>query len=146
MLLEKAEHNLIQKMNKTDLEVTEMSTFIGIESLAANALIELFNKEKKREVSFDTLVRYGMTVVKILWQQTGEEAVLLLSQKYQLNMLENYSDFFEVDFSNTNQGVFKLKDTASVRELEDYFRWTLSIKLIDAFMSPDAIRELGVAV
>lgn len=123
-----------------------MHTFIGIESLAANALIDLFDIDNKREVSFDTLVRYGMTVVRVLKEQTGEEAILLLSKQYQLDMVENYSEFFEVDFTNANQGVFRLKGGVSIENLKNYFRWTMSIKLLEAFMSPDAKRELGVAV
>lgn len=121
-----------------------MCTFIGIECLAANALIEILDKTEKREVSFDTIVRYGMEVVRILQRQTGEEAVLLLSKKYQINMIENYSEFFEVDFSDSNQGIFKLKEDVSLDDLKNYFRWTMSVRLVDAFVSPEAIRELGV--
>ena len=123
-----------------------MYTFIGIESLAANALIELMDKSGKREVSFDTLVRYGLQIVRLLQQQSGEEAVLLLSKKYQIDMVENYSEFFEVDFGGAGPGIFKLKDAVNPDDLKSYFRWTMSVKLVDAFMAPDAIRELGVAV
>ena len=66
-----------------------MPTFIGIESLAANALIELMDREQTREVSFDTLVRYGLEVVRVFGMRTGEEAVLLLSRQDQLDMMEN---------------------------------------------------------
>ena len=121
-----------------------MCTFIGIECLAANALIEILEKSNKREVSFDTLVRYGMEVVRFLQQKSGEEAVLLLSKEYQINMIENYSHFFDVDFIGLDQGVFRLKETTTVDELNDYFRWTMSVKLVEAFMAPEAIRELGV--
>lgn len=123
-----------------------MCTFIGIESLAANALIEILDKSDRREVSFDALVRYGLEVVKFLQRQTGEEAVLLLSKKYQIDMIENYSDFFEVTFDGIEQGLIRLKQSVSLPELQDYFRWTMSVKLVDAFMAPNAIRELGVAV
>lgn len=121
-----------------------MCTFIGIECLAANALIEILDKTNKREVSFDSLVRYGMEVVRFLQRQTGEEAVLLLSKKYQINMIENYSEFFEVDFNGSNHGTFKLKETVSLDDLKSYFRWTMSVRLVDAFVAPEAVRELGV--
>ena len=121
-----------------------MCTFIGIECLAANALIEILDRTQKREDSFDTIVRYGMEVVRVLQRQTGEEAVLLLSKKYQINMIENYSEFFEVDFSDSNHGVFKLRETVSLDDLKNYFRWTMSVRLVDAFVSPEAVRELGV--
>lgn len=123
-----------------------MCTFIGIECLAANALIEILEKSNRREVSFDTLVRYGMEVVRFLQKKSGEEAVLLLSKKYQINMIENYSHFFDVDFTGLDQGLFKLKETATLDELTDYFRWTMSVKLVEAFMAPEAVRELGVNI
>lgn len=124
-----------------------MPTFIGIESLAANALIELMEKAHTREVSFDTLVRYGMEVVRIFGMQTGEEAVLLLSRQDQLDMIENYSEYFEVEFSGTYTGTFRLRDTVSSSELEklkERFRWTMTVRLFEAFMSPDALQKLGV--
>lgn len=124
-----------------------MPTFIGIESLAANALIELMEREHTREVSFDTLVRYGMEVVRIFERKTGEEAVLLLSRQDQLDMIENYSEYFEVDFSGTYTGTFRLKSTVSEQDLEKlkkHFRWTMTVRLFEAFMSPEALQKLGV--
>ena len=122
-----------------------MCTFIGIESLAANALIEILEKTGRREVDFETLVKYGMKVVKLLQQQTGEEAILLLSKKYQLDMIENYSDYFDVELNGPGQGIFKLRDDITVDNLSNYFRWTMSMKIIKAFMAEEAITELGVA-
>ncbi len=124
-----------------------MCTFIGIESLLANALIELFEHKQTREVSFDTLVRYGMEVVQIYQRETGEEAVLLLSRKYQMDMIENYSDYFDVEINGAGQGTLRLKDEVkSVEEISRFFRWTMSMHLIRAFMSPEALKELGVIV
>lgn len=121
-----------------------MPTFIGIESLAANALIELMEREHTREVSFDTLVSYGMKIVQIFEEQTGDEAILLLSEKYRRSMLTNYSEFFELGHPNIQCGSLRLKETASMEDLKDFFRWTMSVRLYEAFTSPDALRELGV--
>ena len=123
-----------------------MPTFIGIESLAANALIELMDREQTCEVSFDTLVRYGLEVVRVFGMRTGEEAVLLLSRQDQLDMMENYSEYFEVDVSDTYGGTFRLKDTASLEDLRKYFRWTMTVRLFEAFMSPEALQKLGVRI
>ena len=123
-----------------------MPTFIGIESLAANALIELMDREQTREVSFDTLVRYGLEVVRVFGMRTGEEAVLLLSRQDQLDMMENYSEYFEVDVSDTYGGTFRLKDTASLEDLRKYFRWTMTVRLFEAFVSPEALQKLGVRI
>ena len=123
-----------------------MPTFIGIDSLAANALIELMDREQTREVSFDTLVRYGLEVVRVFGMRTGEEAVLLLSRQDQLDMMENYSEYFEVDVTDTYGGTFRLKDTASLEDLRKYFRWTMTVRLFEAFMSPEALQKLGVRI
>lgn len=125
-----------------------MCTFIGIESVVANALIELFERQNIREVSFDMLVRYGMQVVRVLKKSSKDEIVLLLSRKYQVNMIENYSQFFEADFSQGN-GVFRLRGNdkeKTLNELKEYFRWTLSMQVLKAFISSDALQELGVTV
>lgn len=124
-----------------------MCTFIGIESVAANALIELLEKRDEREVSFDTLARYGMRVVRILQEQSEEEVILLLSRKYQVNMIENYSDFFEADFFSGGQRVFRLKGEnkqETLKALKKYFRLTMSMQMLNAFTSDDALQELGL--
>jgi len=121
-----------------------MSMFIGIESLVANALIELFEKTEKREVDFETLYKYGMRVVRYLEKQ-GEEAILLLSEKYQLDMVEKYSEYFDVKLYGSEKGVFRLKENVKIDDLKNYYRWTMSIKAIKAFMSDEAIKELGIA-
>jgi len=121
-----------------------MCMFIGIESLVANALIELFEKTEKREVDFETLYKYGMRVVRYLEKQ-GEEAILLLSEKYQLDMVEKYSEYFDVELYSSEKGVFRLKENVKIDDLKNYYRWTMSIKAIKAFMSAEAIKELGIA-
>ena len=123
-----------------------MCTFIGIESLVANALIELFDYNNTREISFDTLVEYGMKVIQIYQRETGEEAILLLSEKYQIDMIENYADFFDIKMDGSGRGTLCLKGYINnTSELQDCFRWTLNTKLINAFVSPEALEKLGVA-
>ncbi len=125
-----------------------MCTFIGIESVAANALIELFEKKNIREVSFDVLVKYGMGIVRYLEKERQEEVILLFSRKYQISMIENYSDFFEADFFGDGNGVFRLKGndkTETLLSLKEYFRWTMSTRMINAFLSKEALDELKLA-
>lgn len=121
-----------------------MTKFIGIESLAANALIELMENNGTREVTFDALVSYGLKVVQILEEETGDEAILLLSEKYRRSMLADYSEFFELGHPNIQCGSLRLKETADLEDLKNYFRWTMSVHLYEAFTSPAALRELGV--
>lgn len=125
-----------------------MCTFIGIESVAANALIELLEKRNEREVSFDMIVRYGTRVARVLQESFNEEPILL-SRKYQINMIENYSDFFEADLSSGGQGALfrsKGEDKQKIIEaLTKNFRCTMGIQLLEAFISVDALHELGVS-
>lgn len=123
-----------------------MYTFIGIESLAANALISLLEKNNVRVVSFDTLVNYGMEITRIYKRDTGEDAILLLSREYQLNMIANYSDFFDVKIDNAGQGVFCLKDDVDIEQVKFYFRYTMKISLLKAFLAPEVLEKLGVLV
>ena len=128
-----------------------MSVFIGMEEITANALIELMERKREKEVSFDTLVKYGMHVVRVFKQRTGVEAILLLSREYQLSMLEDYSDFFEATFTSDGNGLFRLKNVGEdedlrtkLSDLKSCFRWTMSRQMIDAFLSEEAIQELGI--
>ena len=57
-----------------------MCFYIGIEDLAANALIEILTKNsEKRFVSYEELENYGAEVVKFLCEK-GEKAILILSR------------------------------------------------------------------
>lgn len=76
-----------------------MCFYIGIEDLAANALIEILTKNsEKRFVSYEELENYGAEVVKFLCEK-GEKAILILSRDCTEAMFRNYSDFLK----NNNQ-------------------------------------------
>ena len=51
-----------------------------------------------------------------------------------------------IDVSDTYGGTFRLKDTASLEDLRKYFRWTMTVRLFEAFMSPEALQKLGVRI
>lgn len=121
-----------------------MYTFIGIESLAANALISLLEENNVREVTFDTLVKYGMEITRIYKLNTGEDAILLLSREYQMNMITNYSDFFDVKVNDAGQEVFCLKDGIELEQIKFYFRYTMKLSLLKAFLAPEVLKTLGV--
>ena len=86
-----------------------MCFYIGIEDLAANALIELLQKEEKRDfITYDELEDYGTQVVKLL-SEKGEKAVLLLSRDHTSAMFRDYSDFFEESLVDDKLGI-RLKE------------------------------------
>ena len=72
-----------------------MCFYIGIEDLAANALIELLQKEENRSfITYKELERYGTQVVSLL-SERGEKAVLLLSRENTNAMFRDYSEFLK---------------------------------------------------
>ena len=77
-----------------------MCYYIGIEDLAANALIEILQAKNGKDsrnfrVTLRDLETYGEAVVKYLNKNSYEKAQLVLSRAYTSNMFRNYSDFFE---------------------------------------------------
>ena len=120
-----------------------MCYYIGIEDLAANALIELVDKKKSREVSFQTLNNYGMMVVENL-RANNKEAILLLSRDKTNEFIHNCTDFFEIKDSKEGSSIC-LKAGVETDTLREYFRTSISLNVLLAFISDDSLRVLGVA-
>ena len=75
-----------------------MCYYIGIEDLAANALIEILKTKENEQteqycVTLAELEAYGSQVIQYL-NERGEQAVLILSRENTSLMFRNYSDFF----------------------------------------------------
>lgn len=69
-----------------------MTKFIGMEYLAALALIKL----DKEEISLSDLNKFRITVVKGLSEDNVFSFVFLFSDSYAVDMVRNYSDCFEL--------------------------------------------------
>lgn len=123
-----------------------MFVYIGIEDLVANAIIELVERNIRKEVYFDELNHYGATVVQLLLAE-DKKAILLLSQNSTLEFIRDYSDYFEL-FKNdtTKKEGIKLKENISIDTLWDVFRGYLSVDLMKAFSSQESLSKLGVPV
>ena len=72
--------------------------YIGIEDLAANALISILSHEQivsesRKFIRFSLLLDYGMEVVKKLTAK-GEEATLIYDRESNSMLFRDYSDFF----------------------------------------------------
>ena len=77
-----------------------MCMYIGIEDLAANALIGILactceEVGRPKFVRFATLLDYGMAVIKKLKKDSGEEATLIYNRESNSMLFTDYSDFFE---------------------------------------------------
>ena len=119
-----------------------MCFYIGIEDLAANALIEVLSKKKKNlsqyQVTYAELEEYGTEVVRHL-NTKGEEAVLIFSRESTNCMLRNYSDFFEEREAGT---AIALREGKTVPDLIARFRTYLAFDVMMAFMADNTVHVL----
>ena len=119
-----------------------MCVYIGIEDLAANALIEILKNGTRRFVSYSELEEYGMAVIEIL-KSNGEDAVLLLSRESTDNMFRNYSDIFEEATVEGAKGI-SLQTGIDVDKLIEKFRGYLAWDVLLAFVNKKSLEKLGV--
>lgn len=120
-----------------------MCVYIGIEDLAANALIELISKDQDtRFVSYIELENYGSEVVKFL-NSRGEKAILILSRDSTNDMFRNYSDIFEEALCDDSLGI-RLKEQVTLEDLINKFRGYLSWDVLLAFINEQTVAKLGV--
>lgn len=123
-----------------------MCYYIGIEDLAANAMIEILRKREQAKkpssqlcVTFKDLESYGSAVVKYINKQTSEKAMLILSRASTVCMFRNYSEFFE---ETEDEHGIRLREGKTVKELEYTFRTYKAIDLINAYMENVAVIKL----
>ena len=114
-----------------------MNYYIGLEDLAANAMIEIMEKRMRDGkplvqpcFTYRDLESYGSKVVKYINKETDDTAMLILSRASTLNMLRNYSEFFE---ETEDEHGIKLREGKSVENLKFTFRAYKGKGLIDAF-------------
>lgn len=119
-----------------------MCFYIGIEDLAANALIELMKKSGRNYITYDELENYGAYVVELL-SQKGEKAVLILSRDNTNDLLRDYSEFFEEKEFENGLGI-ELKKEKRVEDLIVQFRGYLALDVLLALVDERAVRVLGV--
>lgn len=119
-----------------------MCFYIGIEDLAANALIESMRRVEKNFLTYREIENYGSKVVQILNEQ-GEKAVLILSRENTNELFRNYSDFFEEKEENEEKGV-ALKSGIELEDLIMQFRGYLALDVLMAFVNDRSVQALGV--
>lgn len=119
-----------------------MCFYIGIEDLAANALIELWKKNGPKFISYNELENYGARVVQLL-SQKGEKAVLVLSRDNTNAMFRDYSDFFEEEENQQALGI-ALRAGKNLEDLIIQFRGYLALDVLLALVDESAVRALGV--
>lgn len=124
-----------------------MCYYIGIEDLAANALIEILQKKEGQDlrqcfVLLEDLENYGAEVVRYLNEEKGEKALLILSRASTAHMFRNYSDFFE-EISTDEGTAIALQKGKTVNDLIEKFRTYLAIDVVYAFMAEKTVSVLN---
>lgn len=107
--------------------------YIGIEDLAANALIQVI-QEGKNFLTYKEIEQYGARVVRYLSEKNGRKAVLILSRESTHEMLRNYSAFFEEKEENGARGI-ALRAGKRVEDLIERFQGYLALDVLDAFIA-----------
>lgn len=119
-----------------------MCFYIGIEDLAANALIESMRRVDKNFLTYREIENYGSQVVQIL-NEKGEKAILILSRENTNALFRNYSDFFEERTEKNEKGI-ALKYGIKLEELIMQFRGYLALDVLMAFVNDRSVQALGV--
>ena len=120
-----------------------MCVYIGIEDVAANALIALLSRDNScRQVLFTALGEYGEFVVQKYRSDTKEEAILICSRERRRMFFEDYSEFFEpLEEDGECVGV-RLRNGIDIGALKRFFRYNMTAHLVKAFIDQDALNLL----
>lgn len=124
-----------------------MCYYVRVEDLAANALIELLEKNPNtREVSIKALEKYGIEVIKLLEANDGEKGVLLLSRGRVLSMVKECSDLLGTkNIDAPNASIVLRGDKSSeeyIEELVNRFCGSINVAVLDAMEDESTLQVL----
>lgn len=111
-----------------------MNSYIYMEDLVANALIQKIERNHVREVRFSELSEYGSRLVS-WWSRKKQIHVTVLLSKYDTEqMLFDYSEFFSIHMAADEDFVIRLKDGKTAEDLRKTFRPYLSVDMLLSFI------------
>lgn len=113
-----------------------MCTFIKMEHLVANALVELYETKNTNRISLDKIREYGIKVEEELINK-NIQAILLYSSDYTKEFLHDYSEWFEKD-----SNFIKIKSGKSIDEIREHVLSYISIDLLLALLTKNALNVL----
>lgn len=107
-----------------------MCKFIGVEVLAANALIDILELNNgMRSITLEDLNDYGIEVVDFIATNFKERAVVIYDNNRVLNLVIDYSEFFDYD-----NNVLSVKEGVTSDMLRERFRSPLSYEVLYAII------------
>ena len=125
--------NLTKELFKTGF----MCTYIKMEYLVANALVTLYEKKKITRVSFDDIRNYGIKVEEELINQ-NIHAILLYSNSYTKEFLEDYSEWFERD----GDGI-KMRAGKTVDQIRNHILSYASLDMLLALIKETTLQVIS---
>ncbi len=112
-----------------------MAKFIGIEIMAANALIYNLENNKKDSVTLNDVEKYSNIVSQKLNHMGCLNTVL-----YGVDRFADYEEYFNVDFENS---VIRKRDKITLQTLRDRFRMPLSAEVFVACVQTEKDIKAG---
>ena len=117
-----------------------MCTFIKMEYLVANALVELYENKKIDKISLDDIRNYGIKVEKVLNKNKDAQAILLYSNQYTREFLRDYSDFFVFD-----NDYIKIKSGVSIDDIREHILSYISVDILLALLDESTLEVINAA-
>lgn len=140
------EYNTYQEDERKDCTTYElyktmgMCTFIKMEYLVANALVELYENKKIDKISLDAVKTYGIKVEKILNETEGTQAILLYSNQYMREFLQDYSDYFVFE-----DNYIKIKAGVSIADIRNQILSYISVDILLALLDESTLKAINAA-
>ncbi|MCM1222634.1 MAG: hypothetical protein NC548_50045 [Lachnospiraceae bacterium] len=131
---------MYNKNNTTEesyFRTKEMCTFIKMEYLVASALVELYEKKNIDKISLEDIQKYGIKVEETLLNEQIN-AILLYSNNYTKEFLEDYSRFFE------REGEFiKKRADVTSQEIREYILAYISVNMLLVLLNKDSLSVIN---
>lgn len=112
---------------------------LGIECIAANALIELEKELGIREITLADLFIYANKVVELYKREIDSDVVLIATSEDINELVNNYPDYFQLD-----EQTIKLVDNADLFEIKEMFRWSVSYEMLKIISKVDITNVIKV--
>ena len=121
-----------------------MYKFIKIEDLAANAIIDIFERKYEDRVSFEQIIQYGNTIKKVYEEKYDDYTVLIMSGVAVSSFIRDYSEYFFIE-QKGGQEFIVLRNGIKTEVLREEFRSRLTVELLYSFTCEESLKALGIA-
>ena len=132
--------DVINEKEKIDFSLYKtsyMCTFIKMEYLVANALVSLYERKNINKISLEDIRKYGVKVEEELNTTTNSRAILLYSNNYTREFLQDYSDWFEMI-----DDYIKIKDGVAIDDIREHILSYISMDILIALLNVNSLKVI----